>query len=76
MREQVLDFQEHVDQTEPLRQKQLEKLAFDSDEDMGQLDWTVRDVIEELEFLVDLRATMTNEDFLDGVKEQARRLLK
>ncbi|MGG1662922.1 hypothetical protein [Brevibacillus sp. NRS-1366] len=52
----------------------LELLAFDVD-DSG-MEWTVQDVIEELELLVDTKATMAYEDFIDGVREQARRLLK
>ncbi|GEC93081.1 hypothetical protein [Brevibacillus brevis] len=72
--QQLLDFPEHVERTEPNRQRQLEALAFDVD-DSG-LEWTVRDVIEELELLVDGKAVMDHEDFIDGVKEQAKRLLK
>lgn len=74
MPEQLLDFQAHVERTEPIRQRQLHTLAFDEDND--NLEWTVRDVIEELEFLIDLRATMTPLDFREGVLEQAKRLLK
>jgi len=70
----LLDYPAYVDRTEPARQRLLQSLAFD---DAGSdLEWTVRDVMEELEFLIDIRATMAPEDFLDGVKEQARRLLK
>ncbi|MFP3390648.1 hypothetical protein [Brevibacillus sp. SIMBA_040] len=76
MSELLLDFPEYVELTEPIRKQQLETLAFDSDEEMDTLEWTVRDVIEELEFLVDLRATMAKEDFKDQAREQARRLLK
>jgi len=70
----VLDYPAYVDRTEPARQRLLQPLAFD--DDGSDLEWTVRDVIEELELIVDMRATMAPEDFLDGVKEQARRLLK
>ncbi|MFI8714479.1 hypothetical protein [Brevibacillus brevis] len=73
--QQLLDFPEHVEQMEPMRQQQLETLAFDSTEELDMLDWTIRDVVEELELLIDQRATMTKEVFLDGVREQARRLL-
>ncbi|NRS15848.1 hypothetical protein HP398_05295 [Brevibacillus sp. HB1.4B] len=70
----VLDIQEYVEKTEPSRQRAIEALAFDFD-DSG-IEWTVRDVIEELELLVDGKATMDFEDFIDGIREQARRLLK
>ncbi len=68
------DFPAYVERTEPIRQKQLLPLAFDADDD--GLEWVVRDVIEELEYLVDLRATMAPEDFREEVRIQARRLLK
>lgn len=70
----ALDLPEYVENTEPGRQRMLELLAFDVD-DSG-MEWTVQDVIEELELLVDTKATMAYEDFIDGVREQARRLLK
>ncbi|AWX56918.1 hypothetical protein AB432_018515 [Brevibacillus brevis] len=70
----VLDFQEYVEKTEPSRQRAIETLAFDIDN--SGIEWTVRDVIEELELLVDGKATMDFEDFIDGIREQARRLLK
>ena len=68
------DFPTYVERTEPTRQKQLQSLEIDEDDD--DLEWTVRDVIEELEFLVELRSTMAPEDFRDEVRIQARRLLK
>ncbi|WP_339167039.1 hypothetical protein NSQ24_01275 [Brevibacillus sp. FSL L8-0520] len=71
---QLPDFPEYVEQTEPTRQKLQKPLVFDIDDD--NLEWTVRDVIEELEYLVDLRATMTPEDFHEEVREQAKRLLR
>ncbi|TQK74941.1 hypothetical protein FB479_101552 [Brevibacillus sp. AG162] len=74
MRAPVLDFQEYVEKTEPSRQRAIETLAFDIDN--SGIEWTVRDVIEELELLVDGKATMDFEDFIDGIREQARRLLK
>ncbi|MDC0760586.1 hypothetical protein POF51_07780 [Brevibacillus sp. AG] len=70
----VLDFQEYVEKTESSRQRAIETLAFDIDN--SGIEWTVRDVIEELELLVDGKATMDFEDFVDGIREQARRLLK
>lgn len=70
----VLDFQEYVEKTEPSRERAMEALAFDIDN--SGIEWTVRDVIEELELLVDGKATMDFEDFIDGIREQARRLLK
>ncbi|WP_301171073.1 hypothetical protein [Brevibacillus nitrificans] len=76
MNARLLDFPEHVEKTELIRQQQLIPLAFDSDEGTDKLAWIVRDVIEELELLIDMRATMTIEDFRDGVREQARRLMK
>ncbi|WP_188066676.1 hypothetical protein [Brevibacillus brevis] len=72
--QQLLDFPEYVERTEPNRQRQLEPLAFDVD-DSG-LEWTVRDVIEELELLVEGKATINHEDFVEGIREQARRLIK
>jgi hypothetical protein len=74
MLEQLLDFPQYVERTEPTRQRLLHPIAFDDDRD--DLEWTVRDVIEELEYLVDMKATMAPEEFVDGVREQARRLLK
>ncbi|MDT3415606.1 MULTISPECIES: hypothetical protein [Brevibacillus] len=74
MPEKLLDFPQYVEQTEPARQRLLQPIAFDDDRD--GLEWTVRDVIEELEYLVDMKATMAPEEFVDGVREQARRLLK
>ncbi|MFE1631288.1 hypothetical protein ACFLFF_31610 [Brevibacillus reuszeri] len=74
MNAQLLDFPEYVEKTESARQRLLQPLAFDRHDD--DLEWTVRDVIEELEYLVDLRATMAPDDFREGVIEQAKRLLK
>jgi hypothetical protein len=74
MPEQLLDFPQYVERTETTRQRLLQPIAFDDDRD--DLEWTVRDVIEELEYLVDMKATMAPEEFVDGVREQARRLLK
>ncbi|TRY25949.1 hypothetical protein FOI68_09435 [Brevibacillus sp. LEMMJ03] len=74
MLEQLLDFPQYVERTEPTRQRLLHPIAFDDDRD--DLEWTVRDVIEELEYLVDMKATMAPEEFVDGVREQDRRLLK
>jgi hypothetical protein len=74
MPEQLLDFPQYVERTETTRQRLLQPIAFDDDRD--DLEWTVRDVIEELELLVDAKATMAPEEFVDGVREQARRLLK
>jgi hypothetical protein len=68
------DFPTYVERTEAARQRMLQPIAFDDDRD--DLEWTVRDVIEELEYLVDMKATMAPEEFVDGVREQARRLLK
>lgn len=74
MNAQLLDFPEYVERTESARQRLLQPLVFDRHDD--DLEWTVRDVIEELEYLVDLRATMTPDDFREGVREQVKRLLK
>jgi len=74
MPEQLLDFPQYVERTEASRQRLLHPIAFDDDRD--DLEWTVRDVIEELEYLVDMKATKAPEEFVDGVREQARRLLK
>lgn len=71
---QLPDFPEYVERTERSRQKLLQPLVFDVKND--DLEWIVRDVIEELEFLIDLRATMTPEDFHEEVREQAKRLLR
>lgn len=71
----VPDFPAYVEQTETIRQMQLQTLAFD-DDDADGMDWLVRDVVEELEFLIDQRATMAPEDFREEVRIQARRLLK
>ncbi|RNB90190.1 hypothetical protein EDM59_01735 [Brevibacillus nitrificans] len=72
----LLDFPEHIEKTELIRQQQLLPLAFDSDERTDKLAWTVRDVIEELELLIDMRATMVTGEFQEGVRDQARRLFK
>lgn len=74
MPEQLLDFPQYVERTEASRQRLLHPIAFDDDRD--DLEWTVRDVIEELEYLVDMKATMAPEEFRDGVREQARRLCR
>jgi hypothetical protein len=74
MPEQLLDFPQYVERTEAARQRLLQPIAFD--DDRNDLERTVRDVIEELEYLVDMKATMAPEEFVDGVREQARRLLK
>lgn len=68
------DFPTYVERTEPTRQKQLQSLEIDEGDD--DLEWTVRDVIEELGFLVEMRTTMAPEDFREGVIEQAKRLLR
>ncbi|QDS35871.1 hypothetical protein [Brevibacillus brevis] len=69
---QVPDFPEYVERTEPIRQRGQEKLAFAVDE--SGIEWTVRDVIEELGLLVDGKATMNFEEFIEGIREQGRRL--
>jgi len=67
------DFPEHVERTEPMRQRHLHVLAFDVvNED---LEWTIRDVIEELEYLVDMQATMSRSEFREAVRDQAKRLI-
>ena len=71
---QLLDFQEYVEISEPARQRHLGQLEVILD-DSG-MEWTVRDVIEELELLVEGKSTMDFGDFVDGIREQARRLLK
>lgn len=76
MSQQLPDFPTYVEQTEPIRQKYLQPLAFDTDEDGEQLEWTARDVIEELELIIDARATMASEEFREEIREQAKRLLK
>ena len=68
------DFPAYVEQTEPIRQRQLQPLAVYEDDD--GLEWTVRDVMEELELLLEARSTMEPEDFREEVRQQARRLLK
>ncbi|WP_411502932.1 hypothetical protein [Brevibacillus centrosporus] len=72
----LLDFPEHVEKTELIRRQHLLPLAFDLDDETDKLAWTVRDVIEELEILIDLRATMAPGEFQEGVRDQARRLFK
>jgi hypothetical protein len=66
------DFPEHVERTQPIRQRHLQVLAFDVRDD--ELEWKIRDVIEELEYLVDVRATMSRSEFREAVIDQARRL--
>jgi hypothetical protein len=68
------DFPEHVDRIEPIRQRHLQVLAFDVQDD--DLEWKIRDVIEELEYLVDMRATMSRSEFREAVRDQARRLIE
>jgi len=67
------DFPEHVERTEPMRQRHLQVLAFDVVND--DLEWTIRDVIEELEYLVDMQATMSRSEFREAVRDQAKRLI-
>jgi len=67
------DFPEHVERTEPIRQRHLQVLAFDVGND--DLEWTIRDVIEELEYLVDMQATMSRSEFREAVRDQAKRLI-
>ncbi|MED2010917.1 hypothetical protein P4V39_22880 [Brevibacillus borstelensis] len=76
MSQQLPDFPAYVEQTEPIRQQHLQPLAFDTDEDSDQLEWVARDVIEELELIIDARATMFPEEFREEIREQAKRLLK
>ncbi len=66
------DFPEHVERTEPMRERHLQVLAFDIRDD--NLEWTIRDVIEELESLVDLKATISRAEFREYAAEQGRRL--
>lgn len=70
---QLPDFPQQVEQTEPMRQRHLQVLAFDVVND--DLEWTIRDVIEELESLIDLKATMSRVEFREAVRDQARRLI-
>ncbi|QDS37997.1 hypothetical protein [Brevibacillus brevis] len=70
--QQLLDFPDYVERTERIRQRGQEKLTFDVDE--SGIEWTVRDVIEELRLLVDGKATMDLEEFIEGIREQGRRL--
>ncbi|MGG1531421.1 hypothetical protein [Brevibacillus agri] len=68
------DFPTYVERTEPIRQRQLQVLSIGMDDD--GLEWTVRDVMEELELLLEARSTMEPEDFREEVRQQASRLLK
>jgi len=67
------DFPEHVERTEPMQQRHLQVLAFDVCND--DLEWTIRDVIEDLEYLVDMQATMSRSEFREAVRDQAKRLI-
>lgn len=78
---QVPDFAGYVDQTEPVRQKQLEQLAFDQDSET--LEKQVRDLMQELEDIQEevrgiweFRRDYSNRDSLEALQEQKRRLTK
>lgn len=74
MNAHLLDFPEYVERTEPIRRRQIQALAFDVHDD--QLERKVRDVIEELEYLVDIRATLSRSEFREAVRDQTRRLIE
>lgn len=78
---QVPDFAGYVDQTEAVRQKQLEQLAFDQDSET--LEKQVRDLMQELEDIQEevrgiweFRRDYSNWDNLMALQEQKRRLTK
>lgn len=69
----LLDFPEYVERTAPIRLRQMQVLAFDDYDD--ELERTVRDVIEELEYLIESRASMMRSEFREEVRFQAKRLM-
>ncbi|CAI8876303.1 HSCB_C domain-containing protein [Brevibacillus sp. IT-7CA2] len=79
--QQLLDYPEHVERTEPTRQKQMDTLAFD--QDSGTLEEQVRDLMRELEDIQEevrgiweFRRDYPNRDNLESLQEQKRRLTK
>lgn len=77
----MLDFPEHVEKTETMRQKQLDQLAFDQDSET--LEKQVRDLMQELEDIQEevrgiweFRRDYSNRDNLMALQEQKRRLTK
>ncbi|MED1800649.1 hypothetical protein [Brevibacillus porteri] len=79
--QQLLDFPEHVEKTEPIRQKQMDTLAFDQDSET--LEKQVRDLMQELEDIQEevrgiweFRRHYSNRDNLEALQEQKRRLTK
>ncbi|WP_429842767.1 hypothetical protein [Brevibacillus sp. FIR094] len=79
--QQLLDFPEHVEQTEQIRQKQMDTLAFD--QDLGTLEEQVQDLMRELEDIQEevrsiweFRRDYPNRDNLESLQEQKRRLTK
>lgn len=77
----MLDFPEHVEKTETMRQKQLDQLAFDQDSET--LEKQVRDLMQELENIQEevrgiweFRRDYSNRDNLMALQEQKRRLTK
>ncbi|MED1801324.1 hypothetical protein [Brevibacillus porteri] len=78
---QVPDIVEYVEQTEAIRQKQSEQLAFDQDSET--LEKQVRDLMQELEDIQEevrgiweFRRDYSNRDNLEALQEQKRRLTK
>ena len=81
MSEPLLDFPEHVELTEPIRQRELETLAFD--EDNGTLEEQIRalmleleDIQEEVRSIWEFRQIYSASDNLAALQEQKRRLTK
>ncbi|WP_289141491.1 hypothetical protein [uncultured Brevibacillus sp.] len=77
----LLDFPERVELTEPIRQRELETLAFD--EDNGALEEQIRaltleleDIQEEVRSIWEFRQIYSTSDNLAAVQEQKRRLTK
>lgn len=73
MNAQVPDFPEHVEKTEPIRQKQLMP---DQDwEQADDLERLARDVIEELEFILEEKSDRTPNEFIFDIALEAQRII-
>ena len=69
------DLPEHVDKTEPFRQRYNNFVGTAFDEDDAELERTVRDVIDELEMILETKGDRSHINNKALINDQARRLL-
>jgi excinuclease UvrABC nuclease subunit len=79
--QQLLDFPEHVERTESIRQRQVQSLAFDDldeafDREFRALMFELENIMEEARSIQEFRSNHSMRDNLEALHEQKLRLTK